>query len=71
MRQTEAGQYLPQRGLNPFDIVECAAGHCDQHMALAKAAAFPANFSGVVKIAFFCSEICYLEAINHTSLPRA
>jgi hypothetical protein len=71
MRPTEAVQYLPQRGLNPLMEVACAATHCTNHFTLAKGAAFPARNGEEIFMAFFCSELCYLEAIPPTRCARA
>lgn len=65
MRQTEAIQYLPQRFLRPEVIVECAAGHCNQRVALANATAFPAKFKRRAENRFFL----FRALLSHSSQP--
>jgi hypothetical protein len=64
MRLTDALQYLPQRGLSPLLEVDCASMHCKNRFVLANAVAFPARRGDEVFIAFFCSDLCLLNAIS-------
>jgi hypothetical protein len=71
MRQTDALQYLPQRGLSPHLEIECMSPHCTKKFTLSVAVAFPACFDDTVTMAFFCSEACYLAAIPPDACPQA
>ncbi len=51
--------YLPQRGATL--TVECASSNCTNHFVVAHA--FAARFEGEVRVAFFCSELCYLKTM--------
>lgn len=64
MRQHEAIQYLPARGLSPLMEVECATAHCSRRFTLAHAVAFPAVYTdGSLRMGFWCSEVCYLSVV--------
>jgi hypothetical protein len=63
MRTIDALQYLPQRYLSPVLIVQCASHTCNAEFRLGDAVAFPARFGDEVHMAFYCSELCYLDSI--------
>jgi hypothetical protein len=72
MRIHEALLYLPHRGLDPLAVIECQAPNCDRDVQLAQAVAFPARVADEgLKMAFFCSEECYLGAVPACACPRA
>jgi hypothetical protein len=73
MRVHEALLYLPQLDLDPFTVIECQTPTCTRAVMLANTVAFPARIgeSEGLKMAFFCSEECYLAAIPPCACPKA
>jgi hypothetical protein len=51
--------------------VECMSARCDRRIVLADAVAFPAFINGQVTMTFFCSKLCYLQAIPPHQCLRA
>ncbi len=71
MTTTDALKYLPQMGLDPLQVVGCAAVSCESSFALANAFAIEAFDGERVAIAFFCSAACYLNEIPLYCCGRA
>lgn len=63
MRPTDAMAYLPQMGLNPLMMVECASPGCTNAFLLAKGFAMEARIGEKMSMAFFCSDVCYLSVV--------
>jgi hypothetical protein len=63
MRSADAMKYLPQMGLDPSQVVGCAAENCPNSFALADGFAIEAIVGEKASIAFFCSARCYLNEI--------
>ena len=71
MENTDALKYLPQMGLDPLQVVGCAAANCPNYFALANAFAIEATVGEKASIAFFCSAGCYLNEIPVNCCARA
>ena len=71
MISTDALKYLPQMGLDPSQVVGCAAAKCRNTFTLANGFAVEAIVAKKVSIAFFCSAGCYLNEIPSNCLARA
>lgn len=71
MTTTDALKYLPQMGLDPMQVVGCAAAKCPNSFALANGFPTEAVVGEKVSIAFFCSTGCYLNEIPLNCCARA
>ena len=71
MTTTDALKYLPHMGLNPMQVVGCAAPRCRNSFALANGFAIEAIVDEKGSIAFFCSAGCYLSEIPLICCARA
>jgi hypothetical protein len=71
MTTIDALKYLPQMGLDPLQVVGCAAARCENSFALANAFAIEAIVGERASIAFFCSAGCYLNEIPLNCCGRA
>jgi hypothetical protein len=68
---TDASKYLPHMGLDPTQVVFCAAPDCQNSFALANGFAVEAVIGDKISIAFFCSAGCYLSKIPLNCCARA
>jgi hypothetical protein len=71
MITTDALKYLPHMGLDPLQVVGCAAAKCQNSFALTNGFAIEAVVGERVSIAFFCSARCYLNEIPLNCCARA
>jgi hypothetical protein len=71
MTTSDALKYLPHMGLNPMQVVGCAADKCPSSFALVNGFPVEAVVGEKVSIAFFCSAGCYLNEIPLTCCARA
>jgi hypothetical protein len=71
MTTANASKYLPHMGLDPLQVVGCAAPTCQSSFALANGFAVQAIIKEQVSIAFFCSAGCYLNEIPVNCCARA
>jgi hypothetical protein len=71
MTTADASKYLPHMGLDPLQVVGCAAPQCQSCFALANGFAVQAIIKEKVSIAFFCSAGCYLNEVPVNCCARA
>jgi hypothetical protein len=71
MTTSDALKYLPQMGLDPLQVVGCAAAKCQNSFALANGFAIEAVVGERGSIVFFCSPGCYLSEIPLICCGRA
>jgi hypothetical protein len=65
-----ASSYVKPMGLNPNAVYECVA--CDNHFTAEQGSAFPAiRQDGEVHMFFFCSPLCFLNALPTQACGRA
>ena len=68
MRARELGKLI----LNPFQVHECSSQHCDKMFAIIDGWAFPGrDSSGELRLYFFHSDLCFLEALPPEACYRA
>lgn len=65
MRSTEPLQYLPQMGISPLQVRECALTGCTNVFQVINGVAFAGRAEGQTEVHmhFFCCYECYLSAI--------